>query len=71
LACVGRMPNNSFKPKPLHAVQSAADDPDTGGGPAVLETARNEKTKMLKAAPELLEPAKALLGQLVVARHER
>jgi hypothetical protein len=55
----------------LHAVQSATDDPDTGGGPAVLKTARNEQTKMLRAAPELLEPAKALLGQLLVARHER
>lgn len=55
----------------LHAVQSAADDPDTGGGPAVLELAHEEQGKMLKTAPELLESARALVGQLGVTRHER
>ena len=55
----------------LHAVQSAADNPDVGGGPAVLELARDEQGEMLKTAPELLESAKLLVGQLGVARHER
>jgi len=55
----------------LNAAQSAADDPDTGGGPAVLELANNEQANMLKAAPELLESAKTLVGQLGVVRHER
>ncbi|GAB3361966.1 tetratricopeptide repeat protein [Lysobacter tyrosinilyticus] len=55
----------------LHAAQAAVDDPDTGGGPAVLKQAQDEQAQMLKVAPELLEPAKAFIERLGVARHER
>jgi len=55
----------------LLATQSAADTPGTGGGPAVLEQAQDEQAKMLKVAPELESAAKALIGQLGVAQHER
>lgn len=54
----------------LLGARSAVDDPDTGGGSAVLELARDEESKMLKTAPDLLPEAKALMGRLEVDRHD-
>ena len=41
----------------LRAIDSATRHPEIGGGPAVLEAARDEKSRMLAAAPTLLQTA--------------
>lgn len=52
----------------LNAVDAAVNLPQVGGGPEVEATARAEKARMLKAAPELEASAQAMIGSLGIRR---